>query len=633
MRISDFRQYRGEHSLSFSFAQDKSVTVVTGKNGAGKTALFYALNWVLYGDADLHGSLVNKGAAQANPLSKAWVQLEFFDDSYEWVARREVQRTITGQERETSFSLNRLDAEGRIRQVPNPQEAIDTILPADARRYFFFDGERIDELTRPGHESQVREAARSVLNLKVFERTVEHLSAVARDYGRQLKAAEGVTDEQRRMLERTEATAATVAENEAQLVDVRERVAILQGKLDAVNQQLDDLKEIRALQARDQALRLRKATLSAELTKLRANLRTTVSRSASILATDAIGEALRILEAKRVKGEIPSGLRQQFVDDLLRDGICICGRHIDDDARMELAVRRQSAASTVLVDRVLVANADMTGLQARAESAEGSIRTLLARRKELDDELLDIERESEAIAQQRGSEFSKDVTKLEEERRLYVDRQRDALLLQGRLEADLKRDRAQLGLLQEKVKKVTINTTIGAAAKRRYELASAAARAAYEMLALLNTDMRSRIQQETDRIFKTFVWKDRQFQAVSLTDDYRLEVADRFDADGRSGLSAGERQVLSLSFIAGMSKVTGQDAPLVIDTPFGRLSETPVANIAAELPTITRQLVLFVTDREIDDASMAVLSRRIGKSYVLDFDDETGQTTIREVAA
>ena len=70
----------------------------------------------------------------------------------------------------------------------------------------------------------------------------------------------------------------------------------------------------------------------------------------------------------------------------------------------------------------------------------------------------------------------------------------------------------------------------------------------------------------------------------------------------------------------------------MIDTPFGRLSELPVSSIVTELPQLTKQLVLLVTDREIDNEARALLAPRIGREYDLSFDDETGTTSIVEVA-
>ena len=143
-------------------------------------------------------------------------------------------------------------------------------------------------------------------------------------------------------------------------------------------------------------------------------------------------------------------------------------------------------------------------------------------------------------------------------------------------------------------------------ARRRYQLASEAAQAAQHLLAAFSADMRIQIQAATDEIFKTFVWKEKQFESARVTEDYRLEVEIRFHSTTLAGLSAGERQVLSLAFIAGMSRVTGEEAPLVIDTPFGRLSELPVTSIVKTLPAIAKQLILLVTDREIDPDSRSL---------------------------
>ena len=80
-----------------------------------------------------------------------------------------------------------------------------------------------------------------------------------------------------------------------------------------------------------------------------------------------------------------------------------------------------------------------------------------------------------------------------------------------------------------------------------------------------------------------------------------------------------------------MAQVSGEEAPLVMDTPFGRLSGNHLSAVAHNLPTLTPQLVLFVTDREWDASSQAGLGPRTGRQYKLDFDSTTGCTTIREI--
>lgn len=633
LRLSNFRQFRGEHALAFAFDERRNVTIILGMNGAGKTGLFYALNWVLYGEASaLPGTLINKAAVAEDQLARAWVQLEFIHEGSEYVARRELERMPTGTEREGDLTLQILGSGGRVRQVPNPQESINVILPPDTRRYFFFDGERINELSRPGHEQEVRDAVRSVLKLKVLERAAAHLDEISKEYSRAFRALGELDQEQLRLVERSDAFAKSLREREEQLVGVRERVGIVRGQLDETRSKLDDLSEVRAIQARERDIEARRRRLEDEQTSISTALRRSVTDGSAILVREAASRALSVLEVKRVKGEIPSGVRQQFIDDLLREGVCICGRHLDGESRAELEVRRQMAVSNALVDKVLSATGELRGVEIRADETRKRLKQLVERRHAIFEELLDVERELESIHQSRASDFTEDVAQLEQTRRMLEGRYHDLLLEQGRLETDIERDGKQVEILRAKVTKLDTKSAQGRAARRRYELASAAAAAAQRMLAAFRTDMRARIEAATDEIFKMFVWKEKQFEQVRVTEDYRLEVEDRFHTATLAGLSAGERQVLSLAFIAGMSRVTGEEAPLVIDTPFGRLSEMPVASIARELPAIARQLVLFVTDREMDEESRAIIADRVGGSYTLVFDDETGATSIEAAA-
>ncbi len=187
----DFRQYRGEHEIQFAFDADRNVTIVTGVNGAGKTGLFYALNWVLYGAeaSALPGSAhqqgrsprgsTSAGVGAAGSFCTRARNSSFAGNSFE----RPLVKSATAAYRFRSFP--------RVAESSSsgtPRRSINVILPKDARRYFFFDGERIDELTRPGHEREVQDAVRSVLKLKVLERAADHLADVR---SRLLQSLEG----------------------------------------------------------------------------------------------------------------------------------------------------------------------------------------------------------------------------------------------------------------------------------------------------------------------------------------------------------------------------------------------------------------------------------------------------------
>ena len=165
----------------------------------------------------------------------------------------------------------------------------------------------------------------------------------------------------------------------------------------------------------------------------------------------------------------------------------------------------------------------------------------------------------------------------------------------------------------------------------KLELAQRAADAIREMYQVFADDMRQRIEAKTKEIFKQLVWKDSHFRDIRLGSDYHLEVIDRYGLPARPELSAGERQVLSLSFIMAMSRISEEEAPLVMDTPFGRLSSHHRNSITEHLPELADQLVLFVTDEELRDQARRNLEPRIGAEYRLEFDHQTSCTEIVEV--
>ena len=80
-----------------------------------------------------------------------------------------------------------------------------------------------------------------------------------------------------------------------------------------------------------------------------------------------------------------------------------------------------------------------------------------------------------------------------------------------------------------------------------------------------------------------------------------------------------------------MANVAQREAPLVMDTPFDRLSSAHREAITATLPGLAPQLVLFVTDEELRDQALANLEPRIGTQYRLNFNPHTSCTDIEEI--
>lgn len=189
----------------------------------------------------------------------------------------------------------------------------------------------------------------------------------------------------------------------------------------------------------------------------------------------------------------------------------------------------------------------------------------------------------------------------------------------------------EIGELEKAIPRAQKSEQRGQLLGIKLDLAQRSADAIGEMYAIFADDMRQRIEAKTRDIFKLLVWKDSHFHDVRLGADFNLEVIDRYERPARPELSAGERQVLSISFIAAMSRISEEEAPLVMDTPFGRLSSDHRNSITKHVPDLADQLILFVTDEELRDEARANLESRIGAEYRLEFSLNTSCTEIVEV--
>ena len=86
-------------------------------------------------------------------------------------------------------------------------------------------------------------------------------------------------------------------------------------------------------------------------------------------------------------------------------------------------------------------------------------------------------------------------------------------------------------------------------------------------------------------------------------------------------LSAGEKQLLILSFLWGLRELTNIALPLIIDTPLARLDlEHRKAFVEQFLPAMYPQVILIGTDMELAGDVMTSLEPHIANQYLLEYD-------------
>lgn len=98
--------------------------------------------------------------------------------------------------------------------------------------------------------------------------------------------------------------------------------------------------------------------------------------------------------------------------------------------------------------------------------------------------------------------------------------------------------------------------------------------------------------------------------------------------------SAGENQIFATALIAGLARVSGVKAPMVVDTPLGRLDSKHRDNILKFWTSDqNRQVILLSQDEEIDFHFHKEIAGSVSKTYLLehsDVGDGIGRTTAKE---
>jgi len=98
--------------------------------------------------------------------------------------------------------------------------------------------------------------------------------------------------------------------------------------------------------------------------------------------------------------------------------------------------------------------------------------------------------------------------------------------------------------------------------------------------------------------------------------------------------SAGENQVFATALLAGLAKISGLDAPLIVDTPLGRLDSSHRNNILKYwISDKNRQVILLSQDKEIDRVTYGSMQAAVAKTYLLqhqEIGNGVGKTTAVE---
>lgn len=653
IKLENFRQFRNEY-IEFAQGSDgKNVTIIIGDNGTGKTTFAQAFFWCMYGETEFSDkNMLNKlVAAEMKPGQESKVQvtlkLTHGNVSYtlmrEQTYRKDYSNRIKGDN--TVFDIAIKEANGNTSYVKKTlcEGEVKSILPKELSRYFFFDGERIEKMSKDistgKKATDFAEAVKGLLGLNAMFSAIQHFNpriknSVINSYESSYSAGSNTKiQEYTRTIEH--------CKEEISRIDVR--LEELENQIEqATSRKAEKVDEIKQY-AEGEELQRQKEKLLQRIETAKASRSTVIkeiSRSfnanmSSFFSASLILRSLNFLSGKDFAGKDIPFMHAKTIEYLLKQKVCICGTHLDEGSVPYNKVKElidflpPQSISTTISDFKKES-------KRRANSRQdlfSDVRDKLAVISKQDEDLIELNDDLHAIeGKLSGGDVRGKVRAINSEIQLCdqtikkSQTERDQLLIKkGGFEKEAGRadtERRNLTLLDDKNKKIEIYK---AYAERIYKELQA-------VYVSSEAEIRRKLETTINEIFKTIY---EGGLSLTIDEKYHISVyADDYDGDVET--STAQSISVIFAFITGIIKMarenrnaTDEDAkllssepyPLVMDAPLSAFDKRRIKTVCESLPNTAEQVIIFIKDTD-GELAEEYMGDKIGSRHHFDKKNE-----------
>lgn len=659
IQLSNFGCYKGTHPvINFSIDTEKNVTVILGANKSGKTTLVQAFLWCLYGEVSPKNGVINsdvKAEMATSSSREVFVEIVLIHAGKEYTIRR-TQRLTKANERVRSddsvLKVQYKEASGEQQSIL-PRDCADTvnsILPKGLSDYFFYEGERFDDISK----KDVATAVRGLMGLNAISAARDRLdpnraASVTSRFKKGLVL--GNAQESNRLKQ-------NLAKSQDEREKIMERIATAKSEQEFYLRRKDELSEQLSQNAFAKSLQAKRKTLENDVRIGQINIEQAARRiltdfqrgALAFFALPLIDRALAAINDSKQDGEGIPEMRQAAIDYILERKRCICGCDLEENegARKRILAERNllppEHLGTVLHNHkqtLLGYRNSSTGFVEEADSNYVNWRRNI---RFLDEKTEDLKKVSEEITatgsidiESIETEYQKNEAKLSE-----LSRLREKLLVdKGAVERDIENLEKRIASLVEK-------TDSNNKLQRYIAYAEALFNWFDASYSQREEEVKADLTESVNRIFSEMYHGRR---IVSIDDNYQIKLFASVGATLEEiGDTGGLRAVKNFAYITGLVDIarkriaqgngTSENSeetvnetepyPLVMDAPFSATDEKHIDNISRIVPGIAEQVVIIVMKKDWVYAKPA-LEARIGKRYVIEnIDNSETSSRVRE---
>ena len=641
--ITNYRQYR-DVVIDIASDPNNNFTIIKGNNGTGKTTLLNALTWCLYGtEIHSYGQYTamdicnNKSVklAEDNENIDVCVEMEFINDRGELLTfkRNKVFYKSEGNLRER-ISGNKfvvIKQEGDDFKIyEEDHHTVKKTIPKQVEEYFFFDGARLGQYFQRTSKKNIKDSVFNLSQLNLVERVSGNLTKVIDQYTSKQKKINPAVGS---VNEKINACEIAKTEYEQKIKEAEEEINEHELEIEDITKQLVQMGSVDVKNAVKDEKRLEReiSSLQNKLIGSDGDGGKIGERRNLILKTypylKSYKSFLRFLELgedSRKKKYIPPKFKRSFLEDMLKEGVCICGTNLDEDEEHKQRIIDLLNETNPLTDESEKITSDLDHVKQvilrrvsnfREDSLKinSEIKYLNDSIKEKNDELKNVR----AILENNSIEEIKSMEAIKQDLKLRVKTLSNKIISYHTEIRILEDEKARLETTARKQKK---NSEKIALFDRKIEFCRDAEKAAQYIKNTCTNNMRKEIQKLTKEKFLQVQWKENEFIDLSIDGQYEISILNRAGNIEKPGdLSDGEKLILGLCFMSALHKISGFNLPIVMDTPLGVLDDDFRENFAKFLPKFVegKQIIMLVTGTEYTDEFRDVLYDSVGKEYVI----------------
>ena len=653
--LENFGPYLGKHTINLRPETDGNIRPIIlfgGMNGGGKTTLMDAIRLALYGSRAQCSTRNNLGYTDfliqcvnrnTPPTENTRIELEFEHVQNDKLTRFKIVRYWTKEPKDGKDTLgiivyDELNQEGWPDKalVNTWDEYIETLLPLGISNLFLFDGEQVKELAElETPPPLVVDAIRSLLGLELAERLSVDLDILASRKRKEIAGAKELEalDKIEQKFQQLGAEKEAAAQEKSSCVSQVERAKV---KLNEVEEKF--IYEGGKIAAERNVLDTQQKKLIADADKSRQGM---VELAAGVLPLALISPLLMQTktqaenETRQQQAKIEWEVLKKRSDRILSS---ITQLSLNPEALQQIKTifdqeyqELEQAASTDkqpwLAADIEAINQLENLLRYQIKDSQNQAEDKLKQLKELENEIEFIERQLAIAASPEAYEKLKaDVREAQTEHAKAKAAEEIAKRRYEELNKEIAKTQKELEAYSTDFIKLRNNQhIIGACTKVQTTL-----KLFKEKLTLKKLN---KLELEVTNCFGYLLHKsDLVHRVIIDTNTFSLSL---YDFQGqpvpKHRLSAGEKQLLAIAFLWGLARVSGQNLPVAIDTPLGRLDSSHRQNLVERyFPSASHQVILLSTDTEIGKTEVENLRQQdaIAREYLLKYNPSDRHTNV-----